>query len=322
MFVPQWKELNYKRLGPDEPHKKGSTRTQIDRYLEKDILPIIGFIPIEQITRVDVLSIIRKIEKRGKLSIAEKVRSWLTQIFRHAVFEGLIDVNPALDMSYLASPKPPAQNNPHLEKEDIPQLLVALANYPGDIQTKLGLKLLLLTCVRPGEVRFAKPHQFDLDKKIWLIPAGEIKQFKRLVREGKNVPDYIIPLSNQAVAIVKELLAMASPHQPYLLCGRIKPDQPISDGTLNMTLKRIGYHKKLTSHGIRGTISTALYDMDYNDNWIETQLSHQEKNEVKRAYNHAKYVSQRRKMMQEWADLLDKWEQQGQQKAQECINNP
>lgn len=150
MFVPQWKELKYKRLGPDEPHKKGSTRTQIERYLEKDILPIIGFIPIEQITRADVLSIIRKIEKRGKLSIAEKVRSWLTQIFRHAVLEGLIDVNPALDMSYLASPKPPAQNNPHLEKEDIPQLLVALANYPGDIQTKLGLKLLLLTCVRPG----------------------------------------------------------------------------------------------------------------------------------------------------------------------------
>ncbi|WP_392560369.1 tyrosine-type recombinase/integrase [Orbus mooreae] len=309
MFIPRWKALKFKKLGIDDPTRRNSTKTQIERYLKKDILPTLGIIPIEKITLRDIQQVLRKVENRGALSIAEKLRCWLIDIFRHAMLDGLIQTNPTTDIGFLALPKPAPKNNAHLDMKDIPQFLVALSRYPGDIQTKLALKLLLLTGVRPGELRFSKPEQFDLDNQVWTIPAGEIKQFKRLVNAGHVIPDYVIPLSRQAVNIVRELLSLRYASQPYLLRGRGKPYQPVCENTFNQGIKRLGYDKKLTSHGLRGTLSTALYELDYEGRWIEAQLSHQDKNQIRRAYNHAKYITQRQRMMQEWADLLDEWQQ-------------
>ena len=316
MFVPKWVELKFKKLGEDAPDSRNTTRTQIQRYLKKDILPILSIIPLNEIKRSDVLQVLQRVESRGALSIAEKIRTWLNEIFRHAMVEGLIDNNPASDMDIVALPKPPVSNNPHLEMSELPGLLAALANYPGDIQTKLGLKLLLLTGVRPGELRFSKPEHFDLEKAIWSVPAEKVKQLKRKVRnEGKDIPPYIVPLSKQAVKIVRELLSMCYKNQPYLLRGRSKPQKPVCENTLNLGLKRLGYDGKLTSHGVRGTLSTALNELNYNEKWIESQLSHKDPNKSRRAYNHAKYIEQRRKMMQDWADRLDVWEAEGLARA-------
>lgn len=312
MFVPKWVELKFKKLGEDAPDSRNTTRTQIQRYLKKDILPVLGIIPINEIKRSDVLQVLQRIESRGALSIAEKIRTWLNEIFRHAMVEGLIDSNPASDMDIVALPKPPVSNNPHLEMAELPALLAALAKYPGDIQTKLALKLLLLTGVRPGELRFSRPEHFDLENAIWSIPAEKVKQLKRKVRnEGKDIPPYIVPLSTQALKVVQELLSMCYKNQPYLLRGRIKPNKPVCENTLNLGFRRLGYEGRLTSHGVRGTLSTALNELDYDEKWIESQLSHQDPNKSRRAYNHAKYIRQRRKMMQDWADRLDAWEAEG-----------
>lgn len=305
-FIDQWKTIKFKKLGFVDPNRRNSTQTQIERYLAKDILPALGRIPLKHITRQDVLQVLRKMERRGAFVPAEKCRSWLKEIFSHALVVGYIDFNPAIDMHVVAEPKPPVKNNPYLQMSEIPDLLAALEKVSADIQNYLAIKLLLLTGVRPGELRFAKPEHFNIDNALWKIPAQEVKQLQRQVKQGKEVPDYLVPLSTQALEIVKQLLSMCYTNQCYLLIGRTQPSKPISENTLNKVLHRIGYKGKLTTHGIRGTISTALYELEYDGKWIEAQLSHIDPNKTRRAYNHASYVEQRRQMMQDWADMLDK----------------
>lgn len=310
-FSERWKLFKFRKLGLDKIDKRQSTAIQIERYLRKDMLPILGDLPMDCISKADVLKVLRGIEERGGLSIAEKCRGWLVELFKHAVAEGLIANNPATDMAALALPKNPTQHNPFLRMEELPEFLVKLANYQGAIQTRLGIKLLLLTGVRTGELRQAKPDQFDLESGIWCIPAEQVKQLQKTVRHNGNIPPYIVPLSKQAIEIIKELLALMYPWQPYLLCHRSYPKLPISENTLNCGLKRLGFDKRLTGHGIRATLSTALNELDYPKQWIEAQLSHSDKDQIRASYNHAQYIEQRRQMMQDWADRLDAWQRQG-----------
>lgn len=196
--------------------------------------------------------------------------------------------------------------------EELPSFLNALSQYTGERQTKLGVKLLLLTGVSPGELRFAKPENFNPEKALWTIPVKEVKHYQQKIKKGKKIPNYLVPLSRQAVEVVQELLSMSYANQKYLLLGISSYQKPVSENTFNLVIKRIGYVDRLTSHGIRGTLSTALNEMraelGLEKEWIEGQLSHsRSKGED---YNDAKYVPQRRKMMQDWADLLDQWEQE------------
>lgn len=310
-FSVRWKLFKFRKLGLDKKDKRQSTAVQIERYLRKDMLPILGELPMDRIGKADVLKVLRGIEARGALSIAEKCRSWLFELFQHALAEGLISSNPAAEMAVLALPKNPTQHNPFLRQEELPAFLVKLAGYQGAIQTRLGILLLLLTGVRTGELRQASPAQFDLEKGLWCIPAEQVKQLQRSVRHNGSIPPYVVPLSKQAIRIVKELLSLMYPWQPYLLCHRSYPRLPISENTLNCGLKRLGYDGRLTGHGIRATLSTALNELDYPKQWIEAQLSHSDKDQIRASYNHAQYIEQRRQMMQDWADRLDEWQRQG-----------
>lgn len=193
----------------------------------------------------------------------------------------------------------------------MPDFLVRLAEYQGANQTRLGILLLLLTGVRTGELRQTIPSQFDLEKGIWCIPAEQVKQLQRSVKHNGGIPPYVVPLSKQAIRVVNELFAMMYPWQPFLLCHRSYPKLPISENTLNCGLKRLGYDGRLTGHGIRATLSTALNELDYPKQWIEAQLSHSDKDQIRASYNHAQYVEQRRIMMQDLADRLDEWQKQG-----------
>lgn len=276
-FSERWKLFKFRKLGLDKIDKRQSTAIQIERYLRKDMLPVLGDLPMDCISKADVLKVLRGIEARGALSIAEKCRCWLVELFKHAVAEGLIANNPATDMAVLALPKNPTQHNPFLRMDELPEFLVKLEGYQGAIQTRLGIKLLLLTGVRTGELRQAKPDQFDLEKGLWCIPAEQVKQLRKTVRYNGSIPPYIVPLSKQAIEIIKELLVLMYPWQPYLLCHRSYPKLPISENTLNCGLKRLGYDKRLTGHGIRATLSTALNELDYPKQWIEAQLSHSDK---------------------------------------------
>lgn len=285
--------------------KKGAA-VQAQLYLDKDMVPALGKIPIAEVRRAEVLACLRGIEKRGALNVARKCRTWLNEIFRFGIASDYLEVNPAADLDIVAAKEPPEKHNPMLRQRELKAFLVALEAADLKDYTKSAIRLLLLTGVRTIELRSATIDQFDLDAALWTIPAGTVKQLKKLIREkGVGVvPPYLVPLSRQAVEEVRKVHQVTGRYK-LLIAGRHEPTKPISDGTVNMALKRMGYEGRLTGHGIRATISTALNEMGYNEDWIEAQLSHAGSSKIRKTYNHAEYVEQRRGMMQDWADYLD-----------------
>lgn len=296
--------------------KKGrqTTLSILPRVFAKDVLPVLGKRSIYDIKRPDLLEVIAKIEKRKALSVAEKVRTWFNQLFRYAlVIVPDLEQNPASDLDVVALPLPPVNHNPFLRMADLPKLLQRLRKYRGRLQTQLGLRLLLLTGVRTGELRLATPDQFDLDRGLWIIPPEVVKQLQVDMRRKrqlpKDIPPYIVPLSVQAMEIVRHMLEQFKPAQHFLFRHDSEMKKRMSENTLNSALKRLGYRDMLTGHGIRGTMSTALNEIGYPKVWVDAQLSHVDPNKVSATYNHAEYVEQRRRMMQDWADRLDLFEQ-------------
>ncbi|MCW5230502.1 DUF4102 domain-containing protein [Verminephrobacter eiseniae] len=288
-----------------------STLSQIDRIFGKDVLPKLRNLSIFEITRQDLLEVLRKVEQRKALTTAEKCRTWFNQLFRFAMVELNLPENPAADLDIVAMPQPPVKHNPFLRMHQIPAFLRTLRDYGGENKTQLGLWLLLLTGVRTGELRLAMRDQFDLERGLWIIPPEVVKQLQQPLRtEDRDIPPYIVPLSRQAIEIVRHLLHDMRPVQRYLLPHRSDLKKRISENTLNAALKRMGYDGLLTGHGIRATISTALNEMGYLKAWVDAQLSHTDPDQVSSAYNHAEYVEQRRTMMQDWADRLDAWTNQ------------
>nr|WP_244253747.1 site-specific integrase [Burkholderia multivorans] len=265
-------------------------------------------------THSDLLEVIEKIEQRGALSVAEKVRTWLNQLFRWALVKvpGL-EINPASDLDVVAEPLPPVNHNPFLRMHELPKLLQRVRKYRGRLRTQLGIRLLFLTGVRTGELRLATPDQFHLDKGLWIIPPEVVKQLqldmRRKRQRPQDIPPYIVPLSIQAIQIVRYFLEQFKPAQHYLIPHDWDIKGQMSENTLNNALKRMGYRDLLTGHGIRGTISTALNEIGYPLKWVDAQLSHVDPNKTSATYNHAEYVEQRRRMMQDWADRLDLFEQ-------------
>ena len=296
--------------------KKGrqTTLSILPRVFAKDVLPLLGKRSIYDIKRPDLLEVIARIERRKALSVAEKVRTWFNQMFRYAlvVVPGL-EQNPASDLDVVALPLPPVNHNPFLRMADLPKLLQRLRKYRGRLQTQLGLRLLLLTGVRTGELRLATPDQFDLDRGLWIIPPDVVKQLQVDMRKKRqlptDIPPYIVPLSVQAMEVARHLLAEFKPAQHYLFRHDSELKKRMSENTLNSALKRMGYRDLLTGHGIRATMSTALNEIGYPKVWVDAQLSHVDPNKVSATYNHAEYVEQRRRMMQDWADRLDLFEQ-------------
>lgn len=279
--------------------RKGAA-VQARFYLDKDLIPELGKIPIGQVKRADVLAAMRRVEKRGALNSARKCRSWLNEIFRYGIAEGLLEVNPAADLDIVAVPEPPEQHNPYLRRDDLREFLLVLRDYKMAEYVRSAIRLLLLTGVRTIELRSATIDQFDFDDALWSVPAGVVKQLQKRVRtQSGEIPPYLVPLSRQAVEEAKRVHKLTGGYR-MLIAGRNDPRKPISDGTVNSALQRMGYKGRLTGHGIRATLSTALNEMGYNERWIDAQLSH-----IGDAYNHAEFVEQRRGMMQDWADYLD-----------------
>ncbi|RQV02977.1 DUF4102 domain-containing protein [Burkholderia cenocepacia] len=291
-----------------------STLEQIRRVFKKDVLPNLRRMTIHEITRHHLLEVIGRIEKRNSLSVAEKLRTWLRQLFGHAmvVVPG-IQTNPATDLHVVAVPLPPVEHNPFLRMSELPSFLQTLRQYRGELKTQLAARLLLLTGVRTGELRLATPDQFDLNRGLWIIPVMSLKQRTLLTRKQRkraaDIPPYIVPLSAQAVEIVRYMLDDAKPSQKYLFSSTKRLTDRMSENTVNTALKRMGYDGQLTGHGIRATLSTALNELGYPKVWVDAQLSHADPNRISATYNHAEYVEQRRMMMQDWADRLDLFEQ-------------
>lgn len=291
-----------------------STLSQIRRIFNKDVLPTLGKRSLFEIKRPDLLEVLARIEQRRAFTTAEKCRTWFNQLFRFALVKvSGLEQNPASDLDVVAAPKPPVAHHPFLRIAELPAFLCTLRGYGGMLQTQLGIRLLLLTGVRTGELRWATPDQFDLERALWVIPPEVVKQLQLEMRkEGKrsqDIPPYIVPLSVQALEVVRYLLQQMRPAQRHLLSHRSDLDKRISENTLNGALRRMGYADQLTGHGIRATLSTVLHEVGYPKVWVDAQLSHADPDKVSAAYNHAEYVELRRRMMQDWADRLDLLEQ-------------
>ena len=287
---------------------------QIRRVFKKDVFPYLKRLAIYEVSRPMLLEIIGRIEKRGSLSVAEKVRTWFKQLFDYAmvVVPGM-EIHPATDLHVVALPLPPVEHNPFLRMAELPEFLQILRKYPGMLMSQLATRLLFLTGVRTGELRLATPEQFDLERGLWIIPVLSLKQRNMLTKKKRkrttDIPPYIVPLPTQAQEIVRYMLAQFKPAQVYLFPGVKKISTRMSENTVNCGLKRLGYDGRLTGHGIRATISTALNELGYPKVWVDAQLSHADPNRISATYNHAEYVEQRRLMMQDWADRLDLFEQ-------------
>ncbi|MFG9883191.1 tyrosine-type recombinase/integrase [Pseudomonas aeruginosa] len=276
------------------PRWAESTAYKAKLYLENDLIPGIGSRPIAAITRPDLVDLVRKVEARGTLNAAGKIRQWLHQIYRYALAKGVVESNPATDLDVVAAPAKAARHHPHLPFAELPELLEKLATAKLHTLTRSAIRLLMLTAVRPGELRAAPWCEFDLDTATWTIPAARTKARR----------SHVVPLPRQAVTILRQLHELTGSYS-LLFPGQQNAERPMSENTINKALRLVGYGGRQTGHGFRHLLSTELNSRGYNRDWIERQLAHGDKDEIRGTYNHATYLEQRRGMMQAWADSID-----------------
>jgi integrase len=215
-------------------------------------------------------------------------------VFTYAIATGRADRNPVPDLRGALKPQV-VKHRSFLKENELAAYLEKLDDYDGSPQTKLALRLLLLTFVRTIELRGAQWTEIDWDKAEWRIPADRMKM-KQL---------HIVPLAMQTIALLREL-KKHSGHQQYVFPNQHNPATFMSENTMLYALYRMGYHSRATGHGFRSTASTILNEYGFRADVIERQLAHSERDAVRAAYNHAQYLPERRKMMQWWADYLDK----------------
>ncbi|WP_347456875.1 integrase arm-type DNA-binding domain-containing protein [Acinetobacter thermotolerans] len=277
-----------------------------EKCLQQDIYPELQDIPFQSIKRYDLVSVIKKIEARQVKEPVKKACSYLNQIYNYAVAMGYCEYNIAHALNKIAVNNKIKKNYPYLRAEHISDFINRLGKLDTHPIIKKALLFKLYTGVRGVELLLAEPHHVDLKNKIWRIPALHIKQFRRKVILGYEIPDFLVPLSDQALEILDEAMQW-SLGEKYIFSSPRKPDQPIHFNTLNLVIRKMGYDKQqLSSHGLRSTFSTILNESGlFQDNWIEAQLSHIDKNRTRASYNHAEYLVQRTEMMQWWGDFIE-----------------
>lgn len=271
---------------------------QILRRLQADIFPHIGTRPISEIDAPELLDVLRKVEKRGVLEQARRLRQSVGQIFRYAMITGRAKHDPSTALKGALKPKGRQRHHTPMPRDELPSFLRTLSVYDGDPRTALALRLVVLTMVRTTELRAARWEEFehlDAREPLWRIPAERMKaRFEHLV-----------PLSSQAVAVLAELRALPGAKANGFLFPSPSRDGCMSNNTMLFALYRMGWHGRATVHGFRGVASTILNEMGFPPDWIERQLAHDERDDVRGAYNSAQYLSGRRQMLQRWADWLD-----------------
>lgn len=264
--------------------------------LRRHVFPWIGSRDIAKITAPDLLVVLRRIESQGIIETAHRVRNICSQIFRYGIATGRCSHDPAADLiGALAAYKPKNMASVRSPWE-FAELLRAIETYRGHFITKCALRLAPLVFVRPGELRRAEWSEFDFTAREWRIPAEKMKAGR----------PHIVPLAHQSVAILEELRPLTGTGRFVFPSLRTRK-RPMSDNTMLAALRRLGYSKEeMTVHGFRSIASTLLHENGWSSDVIERQLAHLEQSKVKAAYNHAQYLEERRKMMQWWADYLDK----------------
>lgn len=267
-------------------------RTQCLARMEQHVFPKIGALPITEITIPDVVEVIEAISKRGTVETAKRMKQIISQAFRYAAQRGLCQYNPAADLRDIL-PSKQQKHHACIPMEELPDLLNKIEARGNDF-TKYAMQLLMLTFVRTGELIGAKWEEIHWEKQEWHIPKERMKM-KR---------PHVVPLSRQTLAILRELQKLTG-DKTYLFHSPASKSMHISNGTVLMGLRRMGYKNQMTGHGFRTLASTILNEQGYAPDVIERQLAHEDEDKVRAAYNRAEYLPERKKMMQDYADILD-----------------
>ncbi|WP_103182518.1 tyrosine-type recombinase/integrase [Pectobacterium odoriferum] len=225
---------------------------------ENDIFPDIGKRPIAEIKPLEMLTSLRKLEKRGVLDKLRKIRQACNQVFRYAIVTGRAENNPASELAS-ALPPPKATHYPHLLPDELPDFLRALSTYSGSKITQLATRILMLTGVRTIELRQAEWKEFDFEKQLWEVPKERMKMRR----------PHLVPLSDQVIDALQQLYVVTGRYN-LVFPGRNDITKPMSEASINQVLKRIGYHGKATGHGFRHTMSTILHEQGYNTAWCSS----------------------------------------------------
>jgi len=296
--------VTFKTVGEDWLSKKHYSPASLAKarwLFDQWLYPSLGSRPINSIEPADVLAIVRSAEADGSLETAHRVRSRASQVFRYAIAEparlGGCKRDPAADVRGAVIPRKKARHHPGLtEPRAVGGLLRAIDSYDGQPSVRLGLRIAPHIFVRPIELRAAQWAEFDIAGKVWRIPAERMK-----MREP-----HIVPLSKQVLKMLAELREHTG-RQPFLFPSVGKRGRFMSENTLGGALRNLGYSgDQQTAHGFRTTASTLLNELGVSPDLIELQLAHKDPNEVRDAYNRAKRLAERAKLMQKWSNYLDK----------------
>jgi len=281
---------------------------RVKNRLDEDVFTSIGDLPISEIKAADILDrVLRRVEDRGALDIAKRIKQSISQVFRFAIATSRAEFDPAAHLSDALKQSPRVKHRAALKARELPEFVGRLAQYDGDPMTRLALDFTMTTFVRTSETRYATIAEFeDLHgpKPLWRIPPERMK-----------VPrEHLVPLTPRAVKIVLAAMKLGADlgvkgadlgvNDAFLFPGASR-DGALSQNTMLFACYRMGYHGRMTVHGLRGTASTMLNEKGFNRDWIEMQLAHVEQDAIRGAYNSAEWLPQRRDMMLWWSGHLD-----------------
>ena len=284
----EWHEKNKVKWVPKNAARNLS-------MLERHVFPFIGRISISKVRPAELLSAIKKIEDRGNAETAHRTLQICGQVFRYAIATDRATTDLSVVLRGSLGPLVVKHHASITDPKKLGEFLRDIYNYDGAYLTQEALKLAPLVFVRPGELRHAEWSEIDLEKSEWAISAEKMKMRTK----------HIIPLSKQALAIFKDLKNHTG-HLQYVFPATTSVKRPMSENTVNMALRRMGYDKtEVTGHGFRSTASTILHEQGWPHDAIERQLAHSDRNKVSAAYNYAEHLPKRKQMMQHWADYLE-----------------
>ena len=274
-----------------------STQGKITTWLENHVFTQIGKMPISEIGPRDVLAALQKIEARGAIESAHRVKQVCGQVFRFAVATGAVDRDVTVDLKGAISVAVQVHYAAIIEPKEASKLLRSIHNYVGHVYAVSALKMAPLVFVRPGELRTAEWKEFDLDSAEWLIPGWKMKMGR----------DHLVPLASQTVEILRSIYKLTGSGK-YVFPSIRTGERPMSENTINAALRSMGYSKEvMTGHGFRAMARTIMDEiLNERVDLIEHQLAHAVKDPNGRAYNRTAHLPARRAMMQRWADYLDR----------------
>jgi integrase len=278
------------------PHWSSDHIYRVNSILNKELFPHVGNRSVGEITAPDLLACLRRVESRGAIETAHRVKQVAGQVFRYAVASGKAERDPSADLKDALATPIKSHFAAITEPKEVGKLLIALDDYQGTPEVATALILAPLLFCRPNELRRMEWEEINFDKQEWHLPASKMK----------TKADHIVPLCKQAIEALQSLLQLTG-HRQYVFPRARSPKRPMSDNAVLSALRRLGIPKEqMTGHGFRAMARTLLdEELGYRIEWIECQLAHAVKDANGRAYNRTTYLKQRKDMMQHWADYLD-----------------